>query len=348
MSTGTTTGTSAAAQALSRLTNIAFAFVSSQALLSACDLGVFDALADGPLTADQLAARVSLKPIACRRLLMTLASLDLVEQVNGTFRNSELGQFCSSRSPISLTKVSKINPFFHMFEYLTDALKEYSPRWQQALGTTPQNAFAALYADPARLREFAELMNALSIPQGQLIADAYDFGSHMCLMDVAGGPGGQSIEIALKHPHLRGIVMDLEPVCIVAREYIQAAGLSGRFTAIAADLIAGPYPAGADVILLGHILHDWNDETCRKILRNCAAALPPNGALLVSESVLRPDGSGSSAAHVKDLIMLVANEPDARERTEIEYASLLNDAGFDMTKVIRFDAPRDLVVARKR
>jgi 3-hydroxy-5-methyl-1-naphthoate 3-O-methyltransferase len=336
------------AKALNRLMAIAFGFVNSQALLTACDLGVFDALSDGALTADELAARIGLRPVACRRLVMLLVNLKLVERVDDRFRNAELGTYCSSRSPVSLSKVAKINPFYHMFEFLTPALRDYGPRWEQALGTTPQDAFAALYQDPARLREFAELMNAMSVPQGQIIAEAYDFSVHTCVMDVAGGPGGQSIQIGLKYPHLRGIVTDLDPVCVVAREYIHAAGLDGRFTAVAADLVKGPYPTGADVLLLGHILHDWSDQTCRAILRNCATALSRGGVLLISESVLQPDHSGTHHATLKDLVMLVANEPDARERTEQEFGSLLHEAGFDVARVVRLDAPRDLLVARKR
>ena len=84
------------------------------------------------------------------------------------------------------------------------------------------------------------------------------------------------------------------------------------------------------------------------ILRHCAAALPALGTLLVSESVLEPDYSGSTFGLVKDLTMLVASESDSRERTETEYRSLLDEAGFDLTSVIRLDAPRDLIVATKR
>jgi len=342
------TSAQASADALTRLSGIAWGFVNSQALASACEFGVFDALADGPLTLEQLAKRIALRPVACRRLLTVLARLDLVEQDGQTFRNTDLGQFCTATSPINLAKVSVVNPFYHMFEHLTGALREYGPRWQQALGTTAQDAFAALYADPKGLRDFAALMNALSMPQGQLIAESHDFSQHMCLMDVAGGPGGQSIQIGLAHPHLRGIVTDLEPVCVVAREYIHANGLDGRFSAVAADLIAGPYPSGADVILLGHILHDWSDETCLKILHNCAAALPSSGTLLISESVLRPDFSGENFANVKDLVMLVCNEPDARERSEDEYRQLLDATGFDVETVLHLNSPRDLLVARKR
>jgi len=241
-----------------------------------------------------------------------------------------------------------MNPFYAMAGHLTGALREYSPRWQQTLGVTAADAFAALYADPAGLRDFANLMNAISVPQGYLIAERFDFTPHRCIMDVAGGPGGQSIAIGAMHTHLRGIITDMEPVCVVARENIAAAGLTDRFTAVAADLMHGPYPTGADVILLGHILHDWSDDVCGKILSNCAAALPPGGTLLISESVLHDDFSGSKLAHMKDLIMLLANESGARERSEGEYRGLLDAAGFDVASVIRLEAPRDLLVARKR
>jgi hypothetical protein len=255
---------------------------------------------------------------------------------------------CSSASSVNLGAIAKVNPFYHMFEHLTGALREYSPRWQQALGTTPQDAFGTLYADPVRLREFADLMNAISVPQGRLIAEVVDFAPYRCILDVAGGPGGQSIEIGLQHPHLRGVIMDMEPVCVVAQEQIAAKGLSSRFTAVPGDLMTGPYPSGADVILLGHILHDWSDETCLRILRHSAAALPDGGLLLVSESVLSEDFAGRQSANVKDLIMLIANEPGARERTLGEYQDFLERTGFDFVDVIRFEAPRDLIVARKR
>jgi len=335
-------------QAQMRLIELAWGFVSTQAFASAYDLGVFDALTQQPATLDEIARRIDIRPVACRRLLMLLVSLGLVERDADGFRNSEAGELCSSRSAVQLGPNSRMNPFYAMAGHLTEALREYSPRWQQTLGVTAADAFAALYADPARLRDFANLMNAISVPQGHLIAERFDFAPYRCIMDVAGGPGGQSISVGATHTHLRGIITDLEPVCVVARENIAAAGLTDRFTAVAADLIQGPYPTGADVILLGHILHDWSDDVCGRILSNCAAALPPGGTLLISESVLDDDFSGSKLAHIKDILMLLANEPGARERSEGEYRGLLDAAGFDVAEVIRFEAPRDLLVARKR
>jgi O-methyltransferase domain/Dimerisation domain len=336
-------------RALNHLMDIVCGYITAQALITSCNLGVFEALSDGPLTAADLAQRIAIHPVGCRRLLGMLVKLELVTRDGERYANSEVGAFCTSKADVNLSAVAGFgNPFYHMYEFLPDALREYSPRWQQAVGATSADVFAAMYEDPARLRQFAYFMNALSIPQGQLIADSYDFSSHRCIMDIAGGPGGQAVQIGLKHPHLRGIISDMPPVCAIATEYIQRCGLSDRFTAVPADLFEGPYPAGADVIVLGHILHDWNDQHCRTILRNCAAALPARGVLLVSESVLEPDYSGSMFGLVKDLTMLVASEPDSRERTEAEYRALLDEAGFDVTDVIRLDAPRDLLVARKR
>ena len=141
--------------------------------------------------------------------------------------------------------------------------------------------------------------------------------------------------------------MDMAPVCAVAEEYIKAGGLTNRFTTAAGDMFAPPYPRGADVIILGHVLHDWSDASCGKILRNCFEALPANGVLLICEKVLNEDFSGSTFTLMKDLTMLVGCEPGARERTEAEYRSLLEESGFKLAEVIRMDAPRDLVVARK-
>lgn len=95
------------------------------------------------------------------------------------------------------------------------------------------------------------------------------------------------------------------------------------------------------------VLHDWSDETCRKILRNCYDALPSGGALLITESVLNEDLSGPPFAVLMSLHMLVVCEPGAKERSESQYRSLLEETGFRLESLVRLQAPRDLIVARK-
>ncbi len=335
-------------EALNRLTDIGVGYIASQALAAACTLGVFEDLAKGPATADDLANRLEIHPLACRRLLVFLRRLELVESAGGSFRNSPLGAFLTSSSPHNLAPLAGgVNPFYRMFEFLPDALREYSPRWKQALGATSDEIFGELYSDPARLRGFTALMNVHSIPFGEEVARRIGFAPYHCILDVAGGPGGISVSIGRAHPHLRGIVMDMPPICQVAQEHIDANGLTGRFTTATADLFAGPYPAGADVITLGWILHDWPDDKGRAILRNCFNALPSGGLLVVCEKVLNDDHSGSHWAHALDLVMLIACESGARERTLPEYLALLEEAGFRDVTLQRLDAPRDILSARK-
>jgi hypothetical protein len=334
--------------ALNRLLDISLGFAVSQTFFSACQLGLFEALSAGPATTEQLAERLGIHPLGCRRLLAALQQLGLVERDGDCYRNSALGQYCTAGSPVPLEPLAMWgSPFYHMWEFLPNALREYGPRWQQALGTSAQEIFAALYEDPARLRRFTQLLTAMGQAQGQAIAERVDFGPYRCLLDVAGGPGSIAIPIGRRYPHLRGIIMDLAPVCAIAQEHITHNGLDARFTTAAADLFAGPYPSGADVILLGFILHDWDDDVCRQILRQCFAALPPQGTLLVVEKVLNNDYLGATAALMMDLHMLVVSAPGGRERSEAEYRTLIEQTGFTEIEIVRFDAPRDLIIARK-
>lgn len=334
--------------ALNRLNDMATSFVVSQAFTTACHLGLFDYLATTPATAEEIARHLTIHPDGCRRLLVMLTQLGLLHRDHEHFSNADLGSFLTSTSPVPLASLDMWGTlFYRMWEFLPEALREYSPRWHQAIGTTAQETFAAIYEDPVRLRRFCSTMDAYSIPIGQEIATRYDFTPHHCLLDVAGGSGALSQQIGRRYPHLRGIVMDLPPVCTVANEAIAANGLSERFTTAPADLFLGPYPGGADVITLSWILHDWSAEHCQQILYNCYTALPSGGVLLISESVLRDDGSGTPFAVAMALHMLVACEPGATERTEAQYQSLLEDAGFRAVEVVRLAGPRDLIIARK-
>jgi len=226
--------------ALNGLLDVITAYVNAQAFFTACKLGLFEELSLGPAAAEDLARRINIHPVGCRRLLAALAKLGLITRDGAWYSNSELGEYCTSKASVNLSALAGFGePFYHMFEYLLDALREYSPRWQQALGTSKEDVFGALYEDPARLRQFAQFMNALSIPQGQVIAERFDFGPYRCIMDIAGGPGGQAVQIGLRHAHLRGIIMDMAPVCEIAKEYIEATGLSGRFASVPADLFEG-------------------------------------------------------------------------------------------------------------
>src|SRR5262249_53236784 len=142
-------------QALNRLAEIITAYVQSQALVAGCKVGLFDAMAEVPGSAEDLADRCKIHPVACRRLLVVLAHLGLVNREGAMFSNSDLGKYCASKSAVYLgSMIGFAEPFYRMFEFLPDALREYSPRYEQALGVPKEDVFGALYQDPARLRVF--------------------------------------------------------------------------------------------------------------------------------------------------------------------------------------------------
>jgi hypothetical protein len=334
--------------ALNQLNEIATHYCESQMFFAGCSLGIFEALTMGPATAAELAQRLGFHEEAGHRLMAGLWQAGLLTREGERFANSGVGIYLTSSAPVPLTPLLAWGKLFYpMWGNLDSAVREYSPRWQQTFGVTQQQTFENLYKNPDELRRFCSLMSAYSIPQGQLLAEAFDFSQCSCVLDVAGGPGGLIIELGKKYQHIRGIVMDLPPVCALADEAIAAAGLSGRFVSRHADLFDGPYPDGADAISLAWVLHDWNDEHCRQILRNCHTALPAGGTLLITESVLNPDRAGTAFATLMSLHMLLLCEPGARERTEAEYAELLGATGFRVEGLVRMAAPRDLLVARK-
>src|SRR5262249_3484571 len=141
-------------------------------------------------------------------------------------------------------------------------------------------------------------------------------------------------------------VVDLPPVTPLTEQYVAAHGLTARVDVVAGDMFAGPLPQTADIISLGWILHDWDDEHCVTLLKQCFAALPSGGTLLVLEKVLDENKAGPLWPALLSLTMLVFTL-GGRERTAKEYTALLTQAGFEQIAVLVLPGTRDYIVARK-
>ncbi len=191
----------------------------------------------------ELATALGIQPDACRSFLQALAELGVVVEDEDLWTNSELGDWLTSASDVPLhTLGTWVEIFYPMWPFLREAMTEGTPRYEQAFHTSAARTWEALFADPDRLRLFCRFMNAYSIPIGRQIA-GHPSSRHLHrILDVAGGAGGLSAQLGLKYPHLTGMVMDLPPVCAVAREYLASVGLADRFTAVQGDLFDGPYP----------------------------------------------------------------------------------------------------------
>jgi cyclopropane fatty-acyl-phospholipid synthase-like methyltransferase len=189
-------------------------------------------------------------------------------------------------------------------------------------------------------------MDSLLMPVALELRERFDFAPYRCVLDVGGAWGTLPLLLLERYPELRAIVFDLPPVGPIAREHIAAAGAASRIRVQTGDMFADPLPSGADLIVLGWILHDWDNERCERLLRRCFEALPSGGHVLLLEMVLDEDRSGPPLPALMSLNMLVATL-NGRERTGSEFCALLTRAGFVEPHVEHLHGPRDYVLARK-
>lgn len=311
----------------------------SQALNVAAQLGIADLLKDGPQTVAHLAEATGTHARSLYRLLRALASEGVfAEDEQGRFVLTPLGVCLRSDVPNSQRSMAIMNG------------EEHYRCWGELLYSvqTGRNAFEKLYgqpvfqflaAHPRQARIFDEGMVGIHGAETKAMLDAYDFSGIGTLVDVGGGNGSLLVTTLERYPSLRGVVYDRPDVIERARVNIKAAGLENRCTLTGGNFFES-VPAGGNAYLMRHIIHDWNDEQCRTILRHCRKVVPPSGRLLLIESVI-PSGNEPSFAKLLDLTMLTI--PGGMERTETEYRELLASAGFRLARVVPTTAHVDVI-----
>jgi SAM-dependent methyltransferase len=173
------------------------------------------------------------------------------------------------------------------------------------------------------------------------VAAAYDFSMFKTVVDVGGASGNMLAAILARHPEPRGLLFDRPHVVVDAEQLLKDNGVSDRVTVEAGDFFRS-VPSGGDAYILSHILHDWNDDQCLTILGHCRKAMKPDGRLLIVEMVL-PPGDVPHPGKILDMVMLVLI--GGQERTETEYASLLDKAGFRLSRLVATQSPVSVVEA---
>jgi SAM-dependent methyltransferase len=306
----------------------------SRALHVAAKLGVADLLAGGPLPTAELAAKTDTDAAALRRVLRLLVSVGVfTEADDGSFGLTPLGDAMrsdvpgSARALVLLFAGIGIQDSWKELEYCVrtgqPAFRKHSP---------DGDAFSNFDAEQAAI--FDAAMATFAPQTAAAIVQAYDFSQFGTVIDVGGGNGALLIGILGGNPRLKGIVFDRPQAAGGAKSKVAEAGLSGRCEVVAGDFFAS-VPEGADAYLIKHVIHDWNDEQATAILRNCRRAMKPGARLLLAEGVYpaRIDTSlPSRGAAANDVNMLVAT--GGRQRSEDEFRSLYDAAGFALTKIV--------------
>lgn len=311
-----------------------------QAIHAAAELGIADALAEGPLSASDVASRLRTHSDATARLLDALAVLGLVERRAGTFALSELGRYLCDGADGSRRAWARLMGGEHVWRAwgrLTDCVRTGKAAWTATSGerTSETETFDALSADPEAAAVFHRAMADGTRGAAPAIVEAAELRDARSVVDVGGGHGELLAAALTAHPELRGRVFDLAHAEAGAKALFAARGVEARASFIAGDLFAEDPPA-ADVLLLKSVIHDWDDARSVAILRRCAAAIGERGRLVVVEPPAPEPGSEvpESFAWIvafSDLNMLV--NTGGRERTAAEYTRLLEQAGLRVRAV---------------
>ena len=307
-------------------------FVVSRALQVAAELGVADALAAGPKERVTLAREVGADPATLHRLLRALASFGVFEELaDGRYVNTPRSECLRTDVPASLRNLARMygdSAPWQAWSGLEHSIRSGEPGFAHVHGIP---WFEYLQRHPDSARRFDEAMVASSRLLNDAVVDAYEWVQFDTLVDVAGGLGSTLAAILHANPGLHGVLFDLDHVIERGREHLAQQGVAERCRTQSGSFF-DTVPEGADAYFMKHILHDWSDADCLRILANCRKAMSDRAKVLVCEKIV-PSGNGPSVVKVMDLVMLVQTH-GGRERTEAEFEQLFTRAGLRLARVV--------------
>jgi hypothetical protein len=330
-----------------RIMQVGLGFWACKALLSAIELKLFTELARQPADLHRIQSRLKLHPRAARDFLDALVALRfLTRDAQGVYRNAPDADLFLDKQ-----KVSYIGGILEM---ANTRLYGFWGRLSEGLRTGERqnetrdggnDVFAALYADPARLKEFLHAMTGISRPANQAIARQFPWSEYKTFVDAGAAQGDLAAQIALANPHMTGIGFDLPQVQPIFDDYIRQHELSDRVRFAPGSFFTDPIP-GADVVMMGHILHDWNLQEKKMLLRKAYDALPPGGAVIVYDAIIDDDRSQNGFGLLMSLNMLIETE-GGFDYTGADCQSWMRETGFRETRVEHLVGPDSMVVGIK-
>jgi hypothetical protein len=319
---------------------------SLQMLATAVRMGVFDHLSEQPTPALQLAEQAGTLPDPTYRLLRALTVLGaVIEAPDRRFTLGPLGALLRKDAPCSFASLTLNNaaPWGAEVSWtLLDSLKTGQSGFRHRFG---KSLFEWLVEHPEDERLFSESMATFTGLEIAGILASYDFSSHASVVDVGGAHGALLDAVLAAHPKLTGILFDQPSVIARAATLTRTAGCAERCSFVGGDFFES-VPAGQDLYVLKHILHDWDDERALRVLQSVGRAMPQGGRVLVAEQGIAPPGV-PNPGKLLDVVMLSLLE-NGRERTAEEFASLMSHANIELERTIPTPGPITLFVGVKR
>jgi len=322
------------------------AFWPSKTLLSAIEIGVFTELARGPERFEPLSGRLGLHPRSARDFLDTLVALGFLTRSGDLYANTpETDVFLVRTKPTYVGGVLEManHRLYPFWGHLTEALRTGQPQ-NEVKGGGP-GVFETLYADPARLKQFLSAMSGISRGANMTIALKFPWKDYRTFVDVGTAQGDLATQIVLANQHVRGTGFDLPEVAPIFEEYVQNAGIADRLTFEPGSFFERDLPK-ADVVLMGHILHDWDLPTKKMLVKRAFDAVPSGGALVVYEAIIDDDRSKNAFGLMMSLNMLIET-PGGFDYTGADCEGWMREAGFKTTRVEPLVGPDSMVVGIK-
>jgi len=328
---------------------IGMGFFASKTLLSAVELELFTVLGSQPMTGPEIGDRLGLHPRSLFDFLDALVALGLLARDGdgpaAKYANTaDTAFFLDKNVPSYLGGMLEManTRLYGYWGGLTDALKTGEP---QSEAKTGGDFFGTLYADEERLEQFLRAMQGIQMGSFMALVEQVDLSTSTTLCDVGGANGALSGVAARRHPHLQCTSFDLPPVVPIAQRHLQALGVADRVSVVGGDFFADDLPS-ADVITMGNILHDWDEDQKKLLIRKAHRALNDGGRFIAIENVIDDARRENVFGLLMSLNMLI-EVPGGFDYTGAQFDSWCRHAGFTKTEIIPLAGPTSAAVAYK-
>lgn len=304
------------------------------------EFGIYEALRNGSSTLDEVCARTGLQARPAQVLLSCVACMGIIGVKDGKFyiydslRDFVLDGGSARRKPKIPVPGEDWYYDSYKFSFLNNRQDpQHLAPWDKHPDARPN------------ITAFAPDRHGWRARWGRALADAFDFAPYKLVADLGGACGGLLVGLTEKYPSLKGINVELEYSKSSSEECIRNSNASDRVSFHTADFFTDPYPEGVDVFVMSHTLHDWDDEHCLTILRNCYNALPSGHPVIAQEYLLNEDKTGIYLAVFQWLLLV--NMTPGDQRTFSEISALMAKVGFINMESRLIDSEQSIVIGWK-
>lgn len=311
-----------------RLQNLSRAFISSATLFAAIDLELFTAIAEGDNTVPRFAKRAGLTEVNADRLMTMCAASDLIHWTADHFENAaDVQRFLvKGEKSYAGAWLTFTRPGWDSWGRLTEKLENQQP-------ATVIGSYEAMTVDAAR--RYHEATSSVGFGSGRRFVKHVNLSHRTRMMDLGGGSGAYSIVAVQNNPGLRAVVLDLPPVVVVTREFIERNGVAERVIAEPCDFTRDDFPTDCDVAVMASNLPQYNREIIGNVIRKAHDALLPGGEMHLIGEMLDDDRTGPMDAALWGLYEVLSNST-GMTHTRADCVAYFEAAGFSSIEVTDF------------